>query len=449
MRFITILPALLAAAAAPAQQVPPAPVPQAVTGAPSPALAARAAELLPILNGGGTPAQTFAPAFLAAVPEAQVRALSAQLTGSLGNAVSVASVVPAGAAGQAIVTVRYDHGTVRFGLAVAPTPPAQVVGLRILGVLPDGAAETTMPAVLAAFRALPGQVSVALADLGTGAPQLVQGIAPDRPLALGSAFKLVILAELVRAVEAGQRRWDDVVTLDGTERPAGGFNQKPKGTQVTIRELARQMISVSDNSATDILLDKLGRERVEAMQATIGIADPARNRPFLSTMEAFKLKGVGGGALGTRYLAATPAGRRALLAGEVARTPGSAIGPLFADGKPVRIGELEWFASPADLARIMDWLRRHTESGPAAEARTILSINAGVGPDVAGRFAYVGYKGGSEPGVLNLTLLLRTKAGQWRVLTAGWNDPAAPVDEGRFVALVRRAAELAADTPAH
>ena len=437
----TILGAMLASSVVAAQAPTPPPSTPTIPAAPLPALTMRAIELLPILNGGGTPTATFSPEFLAAVPETQIRALSAQLVASMGKAVAVASIVPAASPGQATVTVRYERGEVRMELVVVAAPPSFVIGLRILGV---NAAETSMPAVLDALRALPGQVGFALADLGPGAPRMVQSIAPDRPLALGSAFKLVILAELIREVEAGQRRWTDEVTLDGTERPAGGYNQMPAGTKVSIRELARQMISVSDNSATDVLLDTLGRERVEAIQATIGIADPARNRPFLSTMEMFKLKGVGGGALGTRYLAAPVAGRRALLSGEVAHTPGSAIGALFADGKPVRIAQIEWFASPADLVRVFDWIRRHTESGPGAEARVILGINPGIGRDVAQRFAYVGYKGGSEPGVLNLTLLLRTKAGQWRVLTAGWNDPAAPVDQNRLGALVSRAAELSA-----
>lgn len=442
MRFEIILPALLIAAAASAQQiVPPAPVPQATPGAVSPAFTARAAELIAILNGGGTLDRTFAPEFLAAIPEPQFRASTAQLVTNYGKALAISGVQAAGGPEQGIVVVRFERGEVRLGMAIATTAPNLVNGLRVLSV---HAPEATIDAVLDAVRALPGQTGLALADLGPGAPTVIRSIAPDRPLALGSAYKLVILAELVREVEAGTRRWDDPITLDGTERPGGDYNLRPRGTQVTIRELARQMISISDNSATDILLDTLGREKVEAMQATIGIAAPARNVPFLGTMELFKLKGVAGGALGTRYLAADTAGRRALLAGEVAHTPGSAIGSLFADGRPVRIDTLEWFASPADLVRVMDWLRRHSETGPGVEARTILGLNPGIGRDIAAHYRYVGFKGGSEPGVLNLTLLLQTKAGAWRVLTIGWNNPAAAVDQTRLIGLISRAAELTA-----
>jgi hypothetical protein len=56
----------------------------------------------------------------------------------------------------------------------------------------------------------------------------------------------------------------------------------------------------------------------------------------------------------------------------------------------------------------------------------------------------MGFKGGSEPGVLALTFLLRTKAGGWLALSAGWNDPKAPLDELRFQTLISRAVALAA-----
>jgi len=165
---------------------------------------------------------------------------------------------------------------------------------------------------------------------------------------------------------------------------------------------------------------------------------------MLSTLDMFKLKGLQGGALGRRWPALDEAGRRALLAREVTPAPLSGLDPmLFRDGKP-RLLDVEWFASPADLVRTMDWIRRNTEQGAGAEARRILAMNPGVGPAVAANWAYVGYKGGSEPGVINMSFLLRARDGAWYALSASRNDPAALVDEGRFIALMSRAVELAA-----
>jgi len=109
---------------------------------------------------------------------------------------------------------------------------------------------------------------------------------------------------------------------------------------------------------------------------------------------------------------------------------------LFKDGKPILIEQAEWFASPADMVRTMDWLRKHSESGPAAQARAILSTNPGVvrGPATA-QWSYIGYKGGSEPGVMTMNFLLQGRDG-WYAISGEWNNPSAAVEEAVFAALM-------------
>lgn len=405
-------------------------------------IAKRSADLVAILNGGGDIPATFAPQFLAQVPAEQVKAISAQLVAQLGPATGIAATTPLGPS-AATLKVAFAKGSATMNLAVVGN--GRIIGLRITATeLASVARLADLAQVADAVRALPGQTAFIVADPAEiGTP--LAGVNPDEALAIGSTFKLAILAELVRQVDAGGRAWNDEVTLDGSELPAGGFNRLPTATKVTLRRLAEEMIKVSDNSATDVLLRTLGREQVEAMQTTLGWRGAAGNVPFLSTMELFKLKGVGKGALGRRYLALDTEGRRKLLAGEVAATPGSAIGALFAEGQPVMIDKLEWFASPADLGRAMGWFdaRRGTPAGD--EALRILALNPGPAAALAPRFAYVGYKGGSEPGVVSMTLLLRTAAGATRVVSATWNRPGGKVDELSLAALVARAAELVAD----
>ncbi|HZG46313.1 MAG TPA: hypothetical protein VEZ41_08595, partial [Allosphingosinicella sp.] len=77
-----------------------------------------------------------------------------------------------------------------------------------------------------------------------------------------------------------------------------------------------------------------------------------------------------------------------------------------------------------------------------AKAHEILAINPGLGSSVAGRYGYLGYKGGSERGVINMTFLLRTKAGDWYSMAGSWNDPARALDDQKFVALMSRAVAL-------
>ncbi len=430
------LAAMLVPVAATAQQAasPPATADDAAP------LKHRADDLIPLLNGAGDVPAAFAPEFLAQVNEAQLRATIAQVTQMLGRAEKVATLAPI-SAHAADATIAYEKGTLALTFAVQPDAPHRFIGLRLTGTQTG---EKSIAEVAAAIRALPGKTGFILTRLDTPDAPPIAAIEPDRPLAIGSAFKLVILAGLVREIASGDRHWDDPITLDGSDLPGGFYADKAKGTIATLRDLATRMISVSDNSATDILLHTLGRAKVEAMLPVVGIENPAGMRPFLSTLEMFKLKGVDGGQLGDQWLTLDEKGRRKLLADKVVPAPLSAIpAGLFQDNKPNRLG-IEWYASPADLARLMDWLRRNTETGPAAEARRILGINPGIPADAAAHWAYVGYKGGSEPGVLDMTLLLRAKSGGWYALSGTWNNPDAALAEGRLIGLMSRAATLAA-----
>ncbi|KQM77553.1 hypothetical protein ASE70_06595 [Sphingomonas sp. Leaf22] len=418
--------------------------------APAPAPAAnaeverRARDVVAILSGRGDYDSVFAPSFRTAVPRAQFDAIGAQLTQALGKPTGVEAVQPTGP-WSARIRIGYDRGVLNADVAIDPNGAHPITGLLTRGIEPRGPVAATIDAVVEQVAALPGHGGFTLARLGSGAPQPLQSHAASTPLAIGSAFKLVILAELVRSIEAGERKWSDVVTLDGSALPGGGYAQQPKGTRVPFRDLAERMISVSDNSATDILLFQLGRQKVEAMLPVVGMTDGGtRNVPFLGTLEMFKLKGVEGGALGTRYLALPTAQRRAFLDGPVRDTPIAAIpANLFQDGKPLRIEQIEWFASPNDLVRTMDWLRRHFDGSAGADLRAVLSKNPGLA-EPAANWRYVGYKGGSEPGVLTMTFLLQGKDGGWYAMSGGVNDPAKPVDTLRFTALMGRALDLAA-----
>jgi beta-lactamase class A len=399
----------------------------------------RTRELLPILNGEGSPASSFTAKFLADVPEQRLREIAASVRAQLGRATGYRSLTIQGSH-QAELVVDYERGTARGGIVIEQGTAGRISGFWIDAVEPaDIAALRTLDEIAAQFAALPGKTGFVVAGLDG---QAAAAHGSDRPLAIGSAFKLVILAELVRAIEAGERSWGDQITIGTRELPAGGFRGLAPGIPVALRKLAEEMIRVSDNSATDVLLHELGRERVETMQAAIGFRHAAANVPFLSTMELFKLKGVNGGALGRRYLAADMAGRRRLLAGEVARRTGADVGALFADGRPVMIESIEWFASPMDLVRAMGWFAERADRPPGAEALRILALNPGPAAGLRSRFGYVGYKGGSEPGVVNMTALVRNAAGRWTAVTASWNNPVAPVDELRFGALVTRALRI-------
>lgn len=408
------------------------PAPPAAQAQPSAALQSRATELVAILGGTGDYEAFFAPAFRAQITKPQVDAIAQQLKAALGPVTAVEKI-EAATAYSGTVTIGFRDGVARVGMVIDEAAPNQVNTLRILGAGPRVASIAELEA---AFKALPGISGFVFARLGDGAPRILAGYQPDKPLAVGSAFKLVILAELIRSINAGERRWIDTVRIDGSPLPGGSYTMVPKNSDVPIRELALKMIAVSDNSATDILLRTLGREKVEAMLPKLGVAPDPRNLPYLSTLEAFKLKWLDGGKLGDRYAALDDAGQRAMLAGEVAAAD---IAPLrkmtTPPTVPSRIDTLEWFFSPADEVRIMDWLLRNSEGEAGESVREILSANPGLALDRKA-WPFIGYKGGSEPGVIHGTFLLQAADKSWYAAAASWNDTAAPVDDAKFFGLV-------------
>lgn len=381
--------------------------------------------------------EAFTPAFCEAVPRAQWQTMLARITVSAGKPLAIEHV-DVTSPWSASVRVRFERALIGMRIAVEHVPPHRIAGLLVTSPV---AAEASVPAVLDAIRRLPGSSAAAVARLGVDAPMPQQQFASERELSVGSEFKLVILSEVIRAIAAGERHWDDAVTIDGRPLPSGRYTALRPGTKVPLRELAQTMISVSDNSATDILIAILGRERIEAMLPKVGIARPAGMRPFLTTLEAFKLKAMIAAGQ-TDWLRADEAQRRRLLSGPVADMPLGGIDQAFAAGKPLSIESVEWRASSSDIIRVLDWIRRHTESGPAVEARTMLARNPGVGPDASAGWRYIGYKGGSEPGVIAMGFLMQRQSGEWLAVSAGWNDAANPLDEGRFVPLINRLVEL-------
>ena len=89
---------------------------------------------------------------------------------------------------------------------------------------------------------------------------------------------------------------------------------------------------------------------------------------------------------------------------------------------PVDVETLEWFASPADLCRVLTSLAGNDE------AAAILARNPGV-PDVGDRWSTILYKGGSEPGVFAMAWLLDDADGNRFVVAGSIANEDALIDE--------------------
>ena len=161
------------------------------------------------------------------------------------------------------------------------------------------------------------QVRFLAAAVSGGQCRPIHALGASTPAPLGSAFKLYVLDALARAIATHRVSWDQQLTVTSRVKslPSGVLQNDPGGTKVTVRQAATDMISISDNTAANMLIRLLGRPAVKAATRSAGMADPALDVPFLTTRELFVLKLDDWPRLAGRYLALSPAGRLALLTG--------------------------------------------------------------------------------------------------------------------------------------
>jgi beta-lactamase class A len=424
-----LLFAALTAGTVPMRAAAQAPVETKTVAAP---LDQRANELIAIISDKQPLESYFDPTFLKAVPPAQFRELSADFIKRYGQPKQIVSTTRKGET-AATLKLAFEKAIVNVEIAISSEASHLVTGLFFTDVaVPNDSIE----AIAAELAALPGKTAFKIEHIATdGTHSEIAGSNVTQQFAIGSTFKLYILAELAAQIEAGKRKWTDIIPLRRRSLSSFASDGIPLETPVTLQLLATWMIGVSDNAATDELLLLLGRDKVEARVKAIGHDDISRVLPFLTTVEAFLIKGNHDNALAA-YIKGSDTEQRALLARSISNTGYEEIDEALLIGKPTEIDTVEWFASPNDIVRLMDYIR--TRSNPV-----MFSIMAqSVAPFTAKKWKYLGFKGGSEPGVISLSYLGQKRSGEWIIITGSWNNVDAVVDHPTFIMLMQRLLEL-------
>jgi beta-lactamase class A len=339
----------------------------------------------------------FTAKFLAAVPIAQVEQIIAQVKGQLGDLQSVQGT------GQKL-TLQFAQGTMSADLVL--TPEGKIAGL-LLGV-PVKTVKNLQEAI-AQFQQLPGKVSVLVREGKTVRAELNA----QEALGVGSAFKLAVLDALKTQISTQKTSWQAIVPLQAPLKslPSGMLQTWPDGSWLTVQSLAALMISQSDNTATDHLIQLVGRENIEAIAP--------RNRPFLMTREFFQLKSNQNKIQLERYRQGNLTEKRSILVA-LAKQPLPDVSE-FVGSSPNAL-DIEWFFTADELCQLID----------RVSDLPLMSINPGVAKSEA--WQQVVYKGGSEAGVLNLTTGLQNRQGQRYCVVATWNHTEA-IDETQFISL--------------
>jgi hypothetical protein len=385
------------------------------------------------------------PEFAAQVPGAMLRLVLAQLHTQLAPlTLRTLDVAPDGLSARGILDSG-ESGPFSVSMVIEPTGENRMAGLLFA---PAPEADLQAPDTWDEFLPMLADVApdhtLFVAEVVDGACVPVQAVRQDEAFPLGSTFKLYVLHALASQIVAGQHSWTETLPIQDDLRslPSGTMQNDPVGTVWELAHYARQMISISDNTATDHLMHLVGEEAIQ--QALIATENSAieRMQPFLSTRDMFILKGAPESQLQS-WLEAPDAAARRTLYETIQSTTTEGIRPWTA---PRAVDSVEWFASGEDLCDLMVSLHDLVDDGAGQTLRDVLSVNPGI-PQPPGRWNYFGYKGGSEPGVLNLTWYAERADGRVFFISIGFMNTGVALNDNLGASLAGYALNLAAATP--
>ncbi len=151
----------------------------------------------------------------------------------------------------------------------APVAKAQVgsPGAVVSGPATDAELEGRLRDLAKAHH---GKVALYATQLNTGK---VLGLDPDAVVQTASVIKLTLLFEAMEQVREGKAHWDDKITLQPGDAVSGSglllFLDAPQ--TLTLKDILTLMVIMSDNTATNLAIDKIGLDEVNARIAWMGL----------------------------------------------------------------------------------------------------------------------------------------------------------------------------------
>ncbi len=201
-------------------------------------------------------------------------------------------------------------------------------------------------------------------------------IAPDgtrfshngtRHFRAASTVKIAIMIELFRQIDAGRHTLDQPHTLTAAEKANGSgvLLHLHDGLVLTVADIAYLMMSISDNAATNILIDLVGQDAVNATMRALGMQTSVLGRKMLS--------------------------------------------------RPVAAGAVENWAAPDDYATVIAAILSGRAASPAGCAKMVTLLEQQQNPRRIARHLPEGTRWGSKTGslagVVNDVGFIDTKAG--------------------------------------
>ena len=133
---------------------------------------------------------------------------------------------------------------------------------------------------------LDGVMGVAIEDLTTGDHFFLH---EDEVFAQASSIKITVLAGLYQQAEQGKLKLTDLYTVQSSDLVPDSDIMNgltPGVTRVTLRDLATMVTAVSDNSAANVLIDRVGMQNVNAMLDSLGLTHTRLQRKMMDLQAA-------------------------------------------------------------------------------------------------------------------------------------------------------------------
>jgi len=120
--------------------------------------------------------------------------------------------------------------------------------------------------IVASFK---GKVSLFAKNLDTGE---TYGLNPDERVRTASTIKIAVMIEAFARVADGKAKWTDEVVLTKEKKVSGSgiLNELSDGLKLTLRDAVNLMMILSDNTATNLVLDVLTTDAVNARMESLG-----------------------------------------------------------------------------------------------------------------------------------------------------------------------------------
>jgi beta-lactamase class A len=131
------------------------------------------------------------------------------------------------------------------------------------------------------FSDIKGNYSVAFYDLAGNEKVSINNYkAPS-----ASTIKIYIMIEAFRQAKEGQLSLEEEIVLNDRDKAGGSgvLVNKPSGVKLKIENLVQLMMMQSDNTAANILIDRLGMENINNTIKSLGCIDTELNRKMMDT----------------------------------------------------------------------------------------------------------------------------------------------------------------------